>query len=122
MTRSLLFVLGVAWLTGCSSKSPTPVSASLTIDDPAQLARDCTTLEGGATVHKIAKEQWPDSIKKLNPASVTREENGIFITMSEQPGGGGKGYVFAIFKPGDTAHYTINDTPYAKIYRFEFKP
>jgi len=117
--RSLLFVLCVAWLAGCSSKSTTDMPA---IDDPALLAMDCQRLSADTTVHAIAKDQWPDSIKKLNPASVTREENGIFITIATEAGAGSRGYVVAIFKPGDNAHYTITDTPYSKIYRFEFKP
>jgi hypothetical protein len=92
------------------------------IDNPGLLAMDCQRLSADTTVHAIAKDQWPDSIKKLNPASVTREETGIFIAFSPGSGVGSRGYVVAIFKPGDNAHYTITDTPYSKIYRFEFKP
>ncbi len=92
------------------------------IDDPNLLASDCTLLEGDTTVHAIAKEKWPDSIRKLNPVSVTREGNGIFITTAEAAGGASRGYVVAIFKPGDTARYTIRDTSFSKIYRFDSKP
>jgi len=119
----LFLVLCVALLAGCSSKKPTSSSSEMpVIDDPALLARDCQRLSADTTVHGIAKDQWPDSIKKLNPASVTREENGIFITIAAGAGVGNRGYVVAIFKPGDNAHYTITDTPYSKIYRFDFKP
>jgi len=92
------------------------------IDDPGLLAMDCQRLSADTTVHAITKDQWPDSIKKLNPASVTREENGIFITIAGGDGVANRGYVVAIFKPGDNAHYTISDTPYSKIYRFDSKP
>jgi len=36
--------------------------------------------------------------------------------------GGERGYAVAIFKPGNDAHYTLTDTPYSKIYVFDFKP
>ncbi len=92
------------------------------IDDPGLLARDCTLLEGDTSVHAIAREKWPDSVKKLSPVSVMREANGIFITTAGDSGAVSRGYAIAVFKPGNNAHYTITDTPYPKIYRFDFKP
>lgn len=123
MKRLLAFVLGVALLAGCSpERSPSSSTGTSVIDDPALLSRDCQRLSADTTVHAIAKDQWPNSIKALNPVAVTREDNGIFITLAADAGGSSRGYVVAIFKPGDTAHYAITDTPYSKIYRFEFKP
>ncbi len=92
------------------------------MDDPALLARDCAVLGADTTPHPIARELWPDSVKKLNPVSVSREENGIFITIIGTSDTSSQGYAVAVMKPADNAHYTITDTPYAKIYRFDFKP
>ena len=120
MKAALLLVFCAVLLAGCTSKPPKPEMPA--IDDPAQLATDCTALQADTTIHAIPKEKWPDSVAKLDPVSVLREGNGIYIRTFEGPDGHAKGYVFAIFKPGDSAHYKISDSPYSRIYRFDFTP
>jgi hypothetical protein len=89
------------------------------IDDPARLTKDCDVLL--ADPKATSANNWPDSIVKLHPVMVEKEGGAIWITTFAQTGVGAWGYVVCHSKPGG-AHYSISETAYAGIYRFDFKP
>ena len=115
MKRFFLLLLLPAFLAGCSSSDLPAVT------DPTQLAKDCDTLVGG-TVDSIPPDQWPDSIKNLQPVSVQREGESIYITTFAATGVGARGYVVCRATPSSHDHYTIVATPYPDIYRFDLAP
>lgn len=119
MVKALwLSVCCAAMLTGCSpsaAKKEVPDVA-----DSAQLLSECQPFFAAAMDAPIPKEQWPDSVKKLDPVSIVHTDSGVLITTSTA--NGNHGYLIAFFKPANNPQYTLTDTPHPKIYRFDAKP
>ena len=116
MKLFLIPVLAVLSFSACFSPS-LPA-----IDNPTQLTTDCEPLLQDAALTTLEKDKWPDSIKKLNPVMVNKDGQGIYITTFAETGIGARGYVVAHEKPLSTDHYSISETSYPDIYRFDFKP
>jgi hypothetical protein len=86
LKRLALILLAFLSFAGCTFTSLPP------IEDPMQLLLDAEALATAEKVGSIPPDKWPDSIQKLKPATVTKEETGIYITTLAQPGTGARCY------------------------------
>lgn len=115
--KRLLFLFSFSLLLGgCSPRQALPPIA-----DPLALRVDCEGLVQ-KTSALFNKDEWPASIQALNPVTVTREGQAIYIATFAQTGVGARGYVIGKEKPASTNHSTISDLPLQGIYRFDFSP
>ena len=87
-----------------------------------QLTSDCDRLLQGGDPSLLGRDQWPDSIKQLNPVGVFRSGKGVYITTFAQTGAASRGYVVDHEQPQGPDHYSISGTSYPNIYRFDFQP